>query len=213
MELDELKSLINERMERVHIEKSPTDIALMLGKNTNSVVGKIIRSLIIELVVTIIFTILCLAVTIFGAYASLRIYFGIFTVVCIVFVPILYMKIIKTKKLTDSAVPVKKNLQILIALIKAYIKRYFQFTMLLIPISFMIALALGYSDESLNNPDISNGFFPDFIQSPLKISIMVLYIVVFTIGMYYFTKWYLKKLYGNYVHQLEELLDELEEKE
>ena len=213
MELDELKLLINEKMERVQLEKSPDDIAIMLNKSTNSVVGKIIRSLIIELVVSVIFTIACLAVAVFGAYSSLRIYFGIFTVICALFIPVLYIKLNKTRKLTNSAMPVKKNLQTLIALIKAYIKRYFQLTMALIPISLIISFMLSYKDENLNSPDLSNPFFADLINSPLKLTFIIVYITVFAVGMYYFTKWYLKKLYGNYIHQLEELLDELEETE
>lgn len=213
MELDELKLLINERIERVQLEKSPDDIALMLSKSTNSVVGKIIRSLIIELVVSVIFTIACIAVALFGAYNSLRIYFGIFAVVCAVFIPVLYIKLNKTRRLTSSAMPVKKNLQTLIALIKAYIKRYFQLTMALIPVSLIISFMLGYNDENSNSADLSNPFFTGIINSPLKLTFIIVYIIIFTIGMYYFTKWYLKKLYGNYIHQLEELLDELEEAE
>jgi MFS family permease len=156
---------------------------------------------------------ICLAITIFGAYTSLRIYFGIFTVICALFIPLLYKKLIKTKKLSNTAVPVKKNLQALILLIKEYIKRYFQLTMVLIPISLIISFALGYSDENLNNPDLSNPFFPNFIGSPFKITIVIIYVIAFSFGMYYFTKWYLKKLYGNYVQQLEALLAELEEAE
>jgi hypothetical protein len=213
MELDELKLLINERMERVQLEKSPDDIALMLSKSTNSVVGKIIRSLVLELIVSIFFSIACLAVAVFAPYSSLRIYFGIFTVVCSLFIPVLYLKLKKTKRLTSSAMPVKKNLQTLIALIKAYIKRYFQLTMALIPISIIISFMLGYKDENLNSPDLANPFFTDLIDSPLKLSFIIVYITGFSVGMYYFTKWYLKKLYGNYILQLEELLDELEETE
>jgi len=213
MELDELKLLINERIERVQLEKSPDDIALMLSKSTNSIIGKIIRSLIIELVVSVIFTIACVAIALFGAYNSLRIYFGIFAVVCAVFIPVLYIKLNKTRRLTSSAMPVKKNLQTLIALIKAYIKRYFQLTMALIPVSLIISFMLGYNDENSNSADLSNPFFTGIINSPLKLTFIIVYIIIFTVGMYYFTKWYLKKLYGNYIHQLEELLDELEEAE
>jgi len=126
---------------------------------------------------------------------------------------VLYIKLNKTRKLTNSAMPVKKNLQTLIALIKAYIKRYFQLTMALIPISLIISFMLSYKDENLNSPDLSNPFFADLINSPLKLTFIIVYITVFAVGMYYFTKWYLKKLYGNYIHQLEELLDELEETE
>jgi len=213
MELDELKSLINQRMERVHPAKSSAEIALLLGKKTRSVVDKIRKSLIIELVTSVIFTFVCLAVAIFGAYTSLRIYFGIFTVICALFIPLLYIKLVKTKKLSNTVVPVKKNLQVLILLIKEYIKRYFQLTMVLIPISLIISFALGYSDENLNNPDLSNPFFPNFIGSPVRIAIVAVYVIVFSVGMYYFTKWYLKKLYGNYIQQLEQLLAELEEAE
>jgi hypothetical protein len=34
-----------------------------------------------------------------------------------------------------------------------------------------------------------------------------------TVGIYYFTKWYLKKLYGNYVNELKIYINELKETE
>lgn len=213
MDLDELKSLINERMERVHAAKSSADIALLLGRKTQSVVGKIKRSIILEMIVSALFTLICIAVAIFGVYTSLRIYFAIFAVVCLLFIPILYLLFKKTKKLGSTALPVKGNLQALILLIKEYLKRYFQLTMAFIPISLLTALVLGYADENLYNPESNTSFFSLLIESPLKIGLVIGYILFFSVGMYYFTKWYLKKLYGNYLAQLEMLIIELEEKQ
>lgn len=212
MELDELKSLINERMERVHAAKSSADIALFLGRKTQSVVGKIKRSLVIEMMVSAVFTILCIAVAVFGAYTSLRIYFAIFAVVCALFIPLLYLLLKKTNKLSSAALPVKSSLQTLVNLVREYIKRYFQLTMAIIPISLIIAFLLGYADENLYDSKINNPFIPNLIDSPLKISLLIGYLIIFSTAMYYFTRWYLKKLYGNYIVQLEMLIKELEER-
>lgn len=212
MELDELKSLINERMERVHSAKSSADIALLLGRKTQSVVGKIKRSLVIEMIVSAVFTIICIAVAIFGTYASLRIYFAIFAVLCALFIPLLYMLLKKTDKLSRAALPVKGSLQTLVNLIREYIKRYFQLTMAIIPISLIIAFLLGYADENLYDAKLNNPFIPNLINSPLKISLLIGYLLIFSTGIYYFTRWYLRKLYGNYIVQLEMLIKELEEK-
>lgn len=213
MELDELKSFINERMERVHAVKSPADIALLLGKKTQSVVGKIKTSLILEMIISAVFTLACIAVAIFGVYTSLRIYFAIFALVCLLFIPLLYLLFKKTNKLSSTALPVKGNLQALSLLIKEYVRRYFQLTMASIPISLLTAFLLGYTDESLYNPDSNTSFFSVLFESPLIISVIIVYILIFSVGMYYFTRWYLKKLYGNYLVQLEILIIELEEKQ
>ena len=213
MELDELKSLLNDKMERVHREKSTGDLALLLGKKTQSVIGKLKRSLRLEIIACIIFTVACVAVAIFGAYTSLRIYFGIFAAMCFLFFPLLYVLLRKTNELSSSALPVKSNLQTLVKLLNEYVKRYFQLTMILIPVSIIIAFLLGYSDENLHNPALSNPFFPNFEGSSLKTAIVIAYIILFSAGMYYFTKWYLKKLYGNYLKQLEQLIEELENME
>ena len=213
MELDELKSYLNERMERAHREKSAGDIALLLGKKTQSVAGKLKRSLTFELIASIMFTIGCTAVAIFTGYTSLRIYFAIFAILCFLFIPLLLILQQKVTKLTASALPVKSNLQQLVNLLKEYIKRYFQLTIALIPISIIISFLLGYNDENLYDPSLQNPFFPASSGSSLKVIFVALYLLAFTAGMYYFTKWYLKRLYGNYIEQLQQLIIELGESE
>jgi hypothetical protein len=37
------------------------------------------------------------------------------------------------------------------------------------------------------------------------------YMIVLAISVYYFTKWYLKKLYGNYLNELKQYIAELDQ--
>jgi hypothetical protein len=50
------------------------------------------------------------------------------------------------------------------------------------------------------------------IHTPfLVIGLSLVYLIVVTMGAVYFTKWYLKKLYGNYLDELKDTLQELGE--
>jgi len=211
MELDELKILLKEKLDTQHPKKSTEDISALLNKKTQSVIGKLKRSLWIEIIACIVFTLACAAVGIFGKFASLRIYFSIFAFVCFLFLPVLWFLLQKTKKLGSTSLPVKSNLEFLIKILKEYVKRYFQLTMALIPLTIFTAFSLGYSDANLHNPELHNPFFPTLTGSAGSIIFGVMYLVLFPVGIYYVTKWYLKKFYGNYIDQLQSLIRELEE--
>jgi MFS family permease len=211
MELDELKILIKEKLDTQHPEKSTEDISKLLSKHTQSVIGKLKRSLWIEIIACLVFTLACAAVGVFVKYASLQIYFSIFAILCFLFLPVLWFLLQKTKKLSNTSLPVKSNLEFLMKILKEYVKRYFQLTMALIPITIFIAFSLGYSDENLHNPELHNPFFPTITGSTLSIIFAIIYLILFSVGMYYVTKWYLKKFYGNYIDELQSLIKELEE--
>jgi hypothetical protein len=98
-----------------------------------------------------------------------------------------------------------------VKILKEYVKRYFQLTMALIPITIFIAFSLGYSEENLHNPELHNPFFPTLTGSMRSVVFVITYLILFSAGMYYVTKWYLKKFYGNYIDQLQSLIKELEE--
>jgi MFS family permease len=211
MELDELKILLKEKLDTQHPEKSTEDISKLLSKHTQSVIGKLKRSLWIEIIACLVFTLACAAVGVFGKYASLQIYFSIFAILCFLFLPVLWFLLQKTKKLSNTSLPVKSNLEFLVKILKEYVKRYFQLTMALIPITIFIAFSLGYIDENLHNPELHNPFFPTITGSTLSIIFAIIYLILFSVGMYYVTKWYLKKFYGNYIDELQSLIKELEE--
>src|SRR5215467_2336693 len=117
MELDELKILLQEKLDSQHQEKSTEDISSLLSKNTQSVVGKLKRSLWIEIIACIVFTIACAAVGVWGQYAWLRAYFLIFSGICLLFLPVLWFLLRKTKKLSGTSLPVKSNLELLVRIL------------------------------------------------------------------------------------------------
>src|SRR3954471_2226852 len=169
MEFDELKILLKEKLDTQHAEKSVEDISVLLRKKTQSVIGKLKRSLWIEIIACIVFTLACAAVGVISKYASLRIYFSVFAVLCFLFLPVLWFLLQKTKKLSSTSLPVKSNLEFLVNILKEYVKRYFQLTMALIPITIFVAFSLGYSDENLHNPELYNPFFPTLTGSTRSI--------------------------------------------
>lgn len=211
MELDELKLLLNAKPEMLVSEKSVTEIRALLNKKTQSVLGKLSRSLWIELTASAAFTIILLVTAFYTAYSSLRIYSIIFAVLCFLFLPVILVLLKRVNALALSALPVKNNLQQLHQVLRQFVRLYFQLTMALIPVATILAGWLGYHDQLIINQQSPAADVMQNSEAIKYIIILTIYLLAFTVGMYFFTKWYLKKLYGNYLAQLQSLIKELED--
>lgn len=210
MELDELKLQIRQKLDDASTSKSEADIGFMLKKNTQSIVNKLTRSLWIENIACIAFFIIFGIVGLTTKHWGLKIYFSTFSIMCLLFFFVLFYLINKIKKLEHGTLPVKNNLQLIHSIIKEYAKRNFQLTMALIPVCMIFALWLGYKD-SYNDIHFSNSFLANRFQSTTKVYLLLaLYVLVVGVGIYYVTKWYLKKLYGNYLSKLQQYINELD---
>ena len=211
MELDELKLQLRQKMDEAPISKSTLDISGMLKKKAQSVICKLKKSLWIEIICCIIFIAAFAYVGIFSKHWSLRVYFSTFTVLLLAFLGILFYLLKRIKRLSDTILPIKNNLQLIHSIIKEYVKRAFQFTMALIPICMAFSFWLGYMDPT-ENMHFGEGFLSRHLTSVKQVYLFLgVYMVILTITAYYLTKWYLRKLYGNYLKQLQECINELEE--
>ncbi len=210
MELDELKSLINHKLSTDHNGRSANDLAEILTRKTGSITDKIKKSLWMEIIFCIIFILLFGYIGIASKFQSLRIYFSFFGVVSIIFLVFVIYLLKRTQQLTSTPLPVKNNLQTIVNIIEEFMKRYFQFTMALIPICFTFAFILGYTEKEKVDflDDVSISVFSAKWQI---ITFMIVYLGLLSVGIYYFTKWYLRKLYGRYTEQLKECILELRE--
>ncbi|MCW3087806.1 MAG: hypothetical protein JWQ78_1192 [Sediminibacterium sp.] len=210
MDLDELKHQLKDKLSSDHAGRSDSDIAALLNTRTSSVVGKLKKSLLIEIWFGVLVVIAFAGIGLFSKYANLRIYFSVFAVLCAAFVGLLVFLLRRTSQLSGTAMPVKKNLQIIVKIIEEFMKRYFQFTMALIPVCFTFSLFLGFREpEQIPEVDrIATGIFTKSWQVWV---FFFSYLALLTAGIYYFTKWYLKKLYGKYINQLKECIEELHE--
>ncbi|MES2003410.1 MAG: hypothetical protein V4450_02725 [Bacteroidota bacterium] len=210
MELDDFKAQLKHKLANDHSGRSDADLAALLKGKTLSVVGKLKRSLWIEILCCVLIIFGFGYLGFFGKYHSFRIYFSVFTFVSIGFLVLLIYLLRKTALLSATDQPVKSNLQTIVTTIEEFMKRYFQFTMALIPICFTFAFLLGYNEPE-KIPEVDHYAKGLFSSATQVIVFMVGYMVLLSVGIYYFTKWYLKKLYGNYINQLKECIAELSE--
>lgn len=209
MELDELKYQLNQRLATDHASRTNADIAALLKKKTSSVIGKLKRSLIVEMVLCVLFSAAMLYVCLVSDYWSIRIYFGVFTILMFLFTFVLYYLYKKTKQLTSSFQPIKANLQHVVSLLEEFVKRYFQFSMAMLPVCFIFSLILSVM-EPVSVPEVDKFVLHYFSARWQVLTFLGVYMIVLAITLYYFTKWYLKKLYGNYLAELKKCVEELE---
>lgn len=212
MELDELKNKLNQQLETDHLQRTEADIAALLKKKAHSVLSKIRRSLWFEIVFCIAFTALLIYIAIAGKYQSLRIYSGIFSVIMVLITGVMFFLLKKINLASGSNLPIRENLQNIVVLMDEFIRRYFQFCIVLLPACIILSAYLQiHEKETIVEMDaLLHKIRP---QQSNKLLVTLLYLVGSFVGLYYLTKWYLKKLYGNFVAQLKDYIRELEETE
>jgi hypothetical protein len=210
MELDELKYQLNQKLATDHASRSNADLSVLLKKKTHSVISKLKRSLIIEMVLCILFFAAMLYVCFITNYWSVRLYFGVFTVLTVLMTFVLFYLYRRTSTLSNSDQPIKNNLQMLVGLLEEFVKRYFQFTMALLPVCFMFSMILSYADP-VEIPEIEKFSVKIFTARWQVMLFLGLYMITLAVAVYYFTKWYLKKLYGNYLQELKQYITELDQ--
>lgn len=208
MDLDELKLQLNKRLEgNQSFEMVVSNISSLNSIKTNSVVSKIKKSLLTEIIFSIIFIVVFVYIGVFSKNSSIKIYFSFFSLIILAFSGLLFYLLRQTNSLTSSSSSVKENLKRLHSLLLEFVKRYFQFTMLLIPICLLFSGYLGYLD---NEHNIDNTMLSTSINLKKYIILLIFTVVIFSVGMFFFTKWYLRKLYGNHLAEMKEMIDQLE---
>jgi len=209
MELDELKIQLRQKLDADQSNKSTVELTSLLKKKAHSVIYKLQRSLWFEIIMSFLFIIGFAYVALFSSTWAIRVYFSIFTVFGVLFVSILIFLQRKITQLSRSSLPIRNNLEQVHSIISEYVKRYFQLTMGLIPVCIALSFWLGYTDHSYDLSSVPSRL-GEWFSSPKQVYIfLAIYVILFTVGIYYFTRWYLKKLYGNYLKQLQGHIEEL----
>ncbi len=201
MELDDLKSIWKQDKPGFQ-PKQEEEIASMIKGRSNSIISKLKRSVWFEL----IFTIVCGVVL--GVYAlSLESGALMWTIVSLIVLFVSYLfyyvkKIILLNKFDSSSENLKNSLQHLFDRLAAYLNFYKKSYAILYPVYFCLGLLFGALESGIDD------FFHRLSQPKI-----ILYLVGLA-GIFFFctiwlTNWYLKKLYGNHLYKLKELLNEL----
>lgn len=200
MELDELKSILNEVGSP---QKDAADLEKHLQAQSTSILASFQMNLRIELLFAAAFIVFGIIILFIFTQDYTRLFGLLLMGICAwfgVYVVWLSRKIDQYEK---SALPLQQSLQEIILIIERFIKLYFQVTMLMIPGSFALAVMVAYfKAKRIYDPG------PFFTQE--RIFYYAAFIVGFSLIMYFFTKWYLKRLYGNHLEKLRNQLKDLQ---
>lgn len=201
MELEDLKSIWKHKPG--FEPKQDKEIALMLQGQSKSIISKLKRSVWFEL----IFTMVCgLAL---GIYAlTLESGALVWTIISLIALFTAYLfyyvkKIILLNKFDSTAGNMRENLQHLLDKLTTYLTFYKRSYAILYPVYFILGLLFGALERGMDD-------FLQHISQPKIILYLVALAGAFFLCTMWLTNWYLKKLYGNHLQKLKELLQELQ---
>ena len=210
MELDELKYQLNKKLDAGQ-PKSASELSLLLKKAATSVIHKLQRSLWIDMIINILVLLLFIWQALFNKLWSLRIYFSTFIILSVVALLVLIYLIKKIESLNSSVLPVKQNLEQVYKIINFYKVICFRLTMIFIPLCIFYALLLGYIEgKAGTSVDYSLLIQKAGAKIWIGALLLILYLGGLSVGVYYFTKWFLDRLYGKYLIKLKSLIEELD---
>lgn len=201
-ELEDLKQIWKSH-EQGYEPKKESEIALMLQGKSHSIINKLKRNVWVELIFTIassialgVYTITLEAGAIMWTIISMLLLFAAFLFYYV-------KKLLLLQRFDDSAENIKTNLRHLYERLTLYIIFYKRSYAVLFPVYFCLGILFGVIERGMDN-------FIDHVSQPKTIIILLVLAAAFFLCTGLITNFYLKKLYGNHLAKLKELLDELQ---
>lgn len=203
MELDELKSIWKNNAPGFQ-SKDESEIALMLKKQSTSIIEKLKRNVWFELIFTLVASVGMLVYAFTIPSGALK-----WTSVSALILFVVYLfayakKITMLNRFSLTQENIKSNLELLVNNLDSYLKFYKRSYTILYPVYFCLMLLFIGLERGADE-------FIAAITKPEKIITLILLAVFFFFCSTWLTKWYLKKLYGNHLEKLKCLLNDLEQ--
>lgn len=202
MELDDLKN-IWQSAEHFRL-KQEEEISFMLRRRSKSIISKLKWSIWFELTFTIIGGLLLLYYSLTIPNGALRWTFIAFLLIFLAYIVYYVKKIRILHTFENSAGNVKSNLESLINDFQAYLKFYEKSYTIMYPVYMVMVFLFVIIEKGIDE-------FVEAISNWKMILYIIFFIGVFLASSLWFIKWYLKKLYGNHLSKLRELLNDLQE--
>ena len=199
MDLDNLKNVWKEQ-EAANVPDSEKDILSMLGKKSQRPIARMKRNLFWELLAVVILYVLAISFFVMdqgGRYWENAL---LLFLIGIVFLIYYYYKNRLLKQMECVSCEVRSNLEMQVSTLEKFIKFYFCAGVAITPIAYYVSgfVVLYKSAIGLNAP-------ANLLYVFLGTGVLI------TIASYFINKWYVKKLYGQHVAKLKELLGQMEE--
>lgn len=201
-ELEDLKQIWRNH-EQGYEPKKESEIVVMLQGRSNSIIGKLKRNVWFEL----IFTIAC-SVALLVYALTLEAGAIMWTIISLIVLFTAYLfyyvkKLLLLGKFDASGGNIKSSLENLYQKLTVYVNFYRKSYTVLYPVYFFLGLFFGALETGLD------GFISRMQEPKTVITLVVLMGLFFILG-FVATHFYLKKLYGNHLTKIKELLNELQ---
>jgi hypothetical protein len=205
MELEALKSGINSRLEQPVTSRSPLVIRRL--PRSKGVLMKLRRNLWLETAMYV----LSIPVMVFEAWRieemSLSIYLLTCSVIMCVLVPFFFKLARRITSHIKADTTVHEGLKELLDIMKTYQKRYLQFNIIMVPLCLVYAIVLVIAFPGSDAEDLSTE--ANHLQA-WKIWLMFLGSLSFLmVTTWLLAKWWIHWLYGQYIKNLEQELNEV----
>lgn len=200
-ELEDLKQIWKNHGQGYEPKKE-SEIAFMLQGKSNSIISKLKRNVWVELIFTIACSI-ALSVYVFTLEAGALMWTIISLLVLFMAYLFYYVKkLMLLGRFDSSDGNMKNNLENLYKKLSVYINFYRKSYAVLYPVYFFLGIFFGALDTGIDG-------FLDRMRDPKTVIVLVTIGSMFFVFTFIITNFYLKKLYGNHLAKLKELLDEL----
>lgn len=203
MELDDFKSLLKAQQEETPVTRSAEELEQYTRKTAISVMAKIKKNIRFELRLCIWILPPFAALCFIFPSLYMRSIVGLSVFVCLFFAVYLLKLTKKINYYETTSFSVKESLQQVIDILSRFIQHYFQITMIMLPAAFVFGLVTGYMD-------VTGNLAIKHFNWTRGLIFYCAFFIFWSIFTYFFTKWYIRKMYGKYLQQLKEQLKELE---
>jgi hypothetical protein len=204
MELDNLKDLWRDIGQKYVHQNSDEQIVIMLQKPSQSPIAKMKRNLLWELIAVIILYSLGMIyfiATFKGRYWELSV---LLFLIGLFFIFYYYRKNKLLGEMQCVTCEVRSNLEKQLTTLEKYVRFYFLSGTILTPFAYFASALVVL---------LKSNVLTDGITDIKEFQIIIVIGIVVTIGSYFLNRWYVRKLYGQHIKRLKELLQQMEEKE
>lgn len=201
MELDDLKDIWKQQTSAIPL-KGEAEIAAMLKGTSKSIVGKLKRSVWIELILSLVAG-LAVAAYAFTLPSGALKWMSISIPLIFIAYAIYYIKkLMLLNKFDSMSENIRSNIETLINNLSGYLRFYKRSYTILYPVYFCLGVLFSFlergTDKMLNA-----------LQQPKTIFLLIVVAVVFYISSTWLVDWLLRKLYGNHLQKLKTLLHDI----
>ncbi len=203
MELEELKNIWKSYTEEQGQQISPAEIKEMLSGRTQNAISKINRSIFLEVGLLLVMSFVFSITTLLVGQIEHQILFAMIMVICVLSGGYYFFKYRQINAVAITSDNLKNSLQKLIHVLDTFLKIYLYGSIIITPISFLTGFFYGFT---LAGEDHT-------LQQAMQWEIIAISLgltVIATLLMYPFMKWYIRRLYGNYLQELKTCMHELE---